>query len=243
TSQSGLIGFDYIFEPYFTGITHHYYYELIDGKFVNTWRKMPFEEWIRVSYRDMSIWDKVFGLGLLGSIIWLVIYASRSQSWANKKVIPFRSLLLLLFFGLMFWIFLLPIWQYAGGRIALGLLYFLITLGCAMLADRLLHFTWIRKAISLSIALVFLLAMKNTWNIEDRFDLLRVHYLFPPEFPQAEGKWIRIGRIDVLVAEGGVCWKGPIPCTFEIKEGLEMRGDKIEDGFRINGKIKKASSE
>jgi hypothetical protein len=58
--------------------------------------------------------------------------------------------------------------------------------------------------------------------------------IWPGNYPVTPATPHKMGHLLVLVPHSGRCWDAPIPCTLALEPGLELRGSKLEEGFRIN---------
>ena len=72
---------------------------------------------------------------------------------------------------------------------------------------------------------------------------LKKHLLYPMTVKTVKVKKTPFQGITINVPSskklGGLCWNAPVPCTHSINWKLELRGEKLSDGFRLNHKKKR----
>lgn len=58
--------------------------------------------------------------------------------------------------------------------------------------------------------------------------------IWPAPYPRVKATTAYAGRFPIKIKPGdGRCWNLPVPCTFRLAPGLEPRGPRLQDGFRI----------
>jgi hypothetical protein len=241
TEKSGLIGFQYILDPYLTGITHHNrYIKGKDGERIRTNHRINFKEWISTSINESNLYSQgIFILILLSFLMYigLAFYLNKATLSLGFEGILF---FLLLFGGMLLWIFLLPSWKIGGLRIAFGLVMLFVLSPIVLFISILIQKYPSKLGLVLLSQFLCVLQLKNFWNVEDKRLLISNHIILPPEFPIPSTKSVKVENITFHIItekykniddEAG-CWGAKLPCITSLNPTFEPRGEKIEDGFR-----------
>jgi hypothetical protein len=237
THISGMLGLQYIIEPYLTGITHQNKFVMNEQNvMVQTDERLSFEEWIASLIDNRTFYNTLLIMFIgLAFFVYLGVAIAGWQKLlkSNVETILFISLL----FGGVFWgLFLLPSWKFGGIRIALGAFMLFSTLSLGFIFKTI--YTKIGQlAFFMLVFLASLLPVKNIFNVEENSDSFKNHLLLPPKYPLPPTKSEKLGEITVQIPlnSGGSykgCWGAKLPCIDNLKATLEPRGKSILTGFR-----------
>ncbi len=240
--NSGLIGQDYLLSPFLTGTTHHR--KLIkdeEGRVKADSSYMSFWEWLMDVQENLYGFWKLWGLGVLGSIpFWLLIsfnYLPGVRRGAKPSLF-FYMLLVLLWSTYLLWAITLPSWLHGEIRSGLGISLFGISAGLGWLIWRVnAYFNRVTRWVCL--ALCILLIIKKPYNIENKAQIFSQNLLLPPHYPVAptQAIWLDGVQLNQVIDQDDVrCWGADVPCVPYLYEGLELRGEQIEEGFRTRRK-------
>ncbi|MDX2304504.1 MAG: hypothetical protein NW226_16980 [Microscillaceae bacterium] len=238
--QGGLIGFDYLLEPYLTGITHQR--ELLEdeeGKLTIVGKRLTFKELIIENLIGLNLYSLLF----IGSIVLVVII--HAILWIKKPPYfrqislesDFRMLFMMMYLGILFILFLIPSWKTAQFRIGMGFLLFYISSTLPVLFF-LIQEKYQKRAAYVLYVFIILLVIKNLYNVEDKPFLFQNYWLYPPKYPEVPTQKTKVGNITFYVVIQNElpkeiqCWGSEIPCYSEYPTWIEARGDGIKDGFR-----------
>jgi len=194
---------------------------------------MPFFNWLPVWFRSVSLKDKRILLIIITTssfyITYMLFNLKRLAFWFNlyKK---YAILYIGAYIGVLFWFTTAPDFRFGYG--------FLIIL-CLLLVIPLLKplFTRLPRVLPI-LSLILLIVYQGATlykSIEYNTSVIKHRILFPVNYKIIETKMIAQKNFCVYSpASGGQCWNTPLPCTPYPNSKLELRGDKIEDGFRIS---------
>jgi len=208
------------------------------GLTLEEYTNMPFGEWIKFWLLRHIHYLKLFLLTYcLAGISPLIMLLLKKKKTINtfQDIFPW----FIAFCGFVFWFVLAP-----DGRFGLSFI----------LAAALIPALFIKINVKIKkqailyklIACVFLLLIVH--NVTDSFIKVPINkniisYLYiPASFTDLEDRkvpeftTIKAGNIDIYIPDNSLCSDHPIPCAPYPVNNLEMRGDKIEDGFRIKTK-------
>lgn len=180
----------------------------------------PFIDWFKIWWINQNRPDKVF-LTILGIlfpfITWQVI-----RDIARKSEPVLCILWLSAFIASIAWFCTAP-----AVRFGYGYLVPILLIGIILLIR-----TRISTMAGLSVGLFMGLYGMN--GIYNQINRAAFSLVWPADYRKPVIEVMQIGNVKTRVASGdGRCWNEPLPCTMpDPHPGLEMRGKKLEDGFR-----------
>lgn len=216
--------------------------EVIETKGFSKIKKMKYAEvenlnysqWLPFWFKKLRAGEKfVLALDLLATIFltgyFIVLFFKKRNvsSQFTGKII----LVLVIYIGIAFWFFTAPAIRYG--------LVFLVPV-------YLILFSWIFRQISKSLnyrilsflIFVFILVFYSkviigSFPITEK--VLSHYILFPPPLRVADTKVMEAKNfMENVPVASAQCWNAPLPCAPFVIKGLEKRGDKFTDGFKIS---------
>lgn len=182
----------------------------------------PIAVWLKIWWENQDRPDKVF-LVILGLL--LPFFLKRVlNNIQRKSELELSILWLSTFLASIVWFCSAPAIRFGYGYLVPVLLIGLILL--------------IRTKIP-AMAILFwglLLGLYGINGIYKQINRAPTSLIWPHEYRKPIIEVRQIGKLKIRVAvSDGRCWNEPIPCTYPIPHpGLEMRGKRIEDGFRTS---------
>ncbi len=206
------------------------------GLSVDEYRAMPDGEWLKFwllrHIRGMHLFLFVYFLAAVSPLIMFILKKKKVIS-SFAEILPW----LVAFCGFIFWFVLAPDARF-------GLSFIGATAIIPFLYMKVSFISKYRNIVykGLFYGLFFYLII----NISDIFfkvkddskDILSYLYLpedvrYVTEKDKTQFKVMKVGNIDVYIPNNMLCSDHPIPCAPYMNNNLEMRGEVIEDGFRI----------
>lgn len=194
---------------------------------IKGWARVPYQEsstiaqmeasqWIPLWWKQLAVYNKITGITGLGLYIYLLV-----------KKASTRTTLIPIGVGVAFWFINAPDFRFVYG--------YLLPLTAIYFAETKWSITLLQKnknILQLVLGVVTLMIVVFVFQHKNNITLIR-----PIPYPTTNKDRIPIKGTSVLFATWDEkCWDAPLPCTCEYYEGLELRGDNIQSGFRIKGK-------
>ncbi len=194
--------------------------EVVAMEFVNR----PVGRWFPEWYGSLEArWKAILAVNLF-----LVFPLSASLIRRERHTAIWQFAIL---FNALAWFFTAP-----DPRFAAGILY----LGCAatvaFFAQPLLGRLNPRgfAVAGMAVGIVFVLTMGYVAYKSIRNEGWQANNLtYPAALEVADGEKLLVGKMEVTLVRYGKCYNAPLPCTLVIEEGLTPRGNRLQDGFRI----------
>ena len=243
TEEGGLIGFEYLLEPYLTGVTHQrLLLEDEQGNLTEFSERLTFQE-LFYSYFEKINFYGIFFLVLLFLVVFIqltLIFHQNSQIKEFTRQADFKIIVFITYLGLFFLIFLLPSWKSASYRIGMGFLLFYISATIPLLKF-LVSKIYQKYLAYILFFMISVAIIKSVYNVEDKFVIFWNNWQLPPQYPEIATKAVRMGGFNFNVViqdesskEVRGCWGSSIPCYPSYPVWVLPRGEHIEDGFKWN---------
>lgn len=188
---------------------------------------LPLKDWFYVWYSSLYIVNKIVLKGCLLSVL-VVPLLFYFKSKMSKYVF---GLWFICIFQNVFWFFTAPDIRFAYGSLLLCFLFFVESF-------LLLLSTSIQKII-----VIVFLVVSIYWSYGYAFydgknplqtSVLRENFFLPKKMKEGAMKKITVNGIEIFIPEkDNRCYNSQLPCTPYYNPLLEMRGNRIESGFRI----------
>lgn len=182
----------------------------------NTIAQMGAAQWIPLWWKQLAVYNKITGITGLGLYFYLLV----KKASARTTLIPIGA-------GIAFWFVNAPDFRFVYG--------YLLPLTAIFFAETNWSITQLQKnknILQLILGVVTLMIGVFVFQHKNNIALIR-----PLPYPTPNKNRIPIKGTSVLFATWDEkCWDAPLPCTCEFYEGLELRGDNLQSGFRIRGK-------
>jgi hypothetical protein len=184
--------------------------------------KMPLKEWMPRWWGNKKPFDKALLILSISAALFLLF---RLSSMYRKIPIRERILIITLLAGIAFWFISAP-----DPRFAYGTLWFTLILGLYYLTQPVkippLLFPILQAGGILALLAVFV-AFGGASTMGNNI-------LHPAGVPTVPLKQEKIhGATIYLPQTGNQCWDAALPCTPSFQQSLRLRGDNLQDGFRI----------
>ncbi len=186
---------------------------------------MPFNEWFPIWLREQKLYNWIFVLVLLA-----LVAITRKKITVHLHQTAPRLLLATVVFGLIFWFVNVPDFRFVYGYLipvlcAAGSLFFVRYTSIFSSKTNLLRIAFFVFTCLAGGVLLFIRLPHITPTI----------WLKPASYPKPELTQIALPtghQINVATWEQK-CWNTPLPCTCEYYSGLQLRGETLQQGFRI----------
>ncbi len=202
---------------------------IMPGRMPQAVLTLPFATWFATWFRVTAKFEKlIFVLSVISPIALL------ANAFFNFKRLrgdlPIYTIWGISFTGFLFWFWSAPNFRLGYGFITVcALVTLLLFIGTTLLRSKILYY--------FIIALVFMFGTKaflrgiRYYHVKGGNSALSHHFLVLPERIK-EGP-TELKTIKGLEVRVGLCYDAPVPCTPRLSNGLELRGETIEKGFRI----------
>ena len=197
---------------------------------ITAYSRVPTSNWSIYQNKPLPVWLSVWWphqdrpvqlflfilVSFLPLMVWQVIKLSRQRS-----EMPLITWWLSAFIASLAWFFTAPAVRFGYGYLVPTLL-----LGLVLLVQNRISFT-------LAFSIVWLMGLYGVNGIYKQLNRHNYSFIWPAQYPVPETEIRQIGNVKVKVALGfGRCYD-LLPCTVpDPHPGLEMRGKKLQDGFR-----------
>lgn len=190
-------------------------------------------EWLPIWFQNLVSLDRQVVVVNALSVIPLVGVLA-AQLRKNRLAGVLRSPMLVVYFcllaGIAFWFFQAPAPRFGYGFLALFPVLCLVPYGRYIL-ERLPALRIWAAALAL-IALLLYQGVSAARMVKS--DDLRPVLLLPQPYPTAAVEPHSVGGLTIYTPEtGDQCWYEAFPCAPRIDPALELRGERVVDGFRL----------
>lgn len=208
------------------------YFNRVNDMFqpIQVTERLTFPTWISSWYYHLFKYDKfIFIPAITGFAITLVSVKFIKQSTMSMKIF-----LLTILIQLLTWFFIAPDPRFVYGPFACGtiLLFYIISQKVKIEISK-----YFRLLLYLLISITVLSYTGFKLSTSDR---VTDNLIYPTKIPKPKVKKELIGNIYVYFPErinsnwNARCYATDLPCLYNLKPGLELRGNQIKEGFRIN---------
>jgi len=206
------------------------------------WQQRLFSEWFPIWYSRLSAGFKILSVYILISplLIGIIILFSRNIRNIFRRELMVLAICLV---AIILWFFSAPNYRFIYPFLFVYLLITCMIL-LQLLSEKLrnLQFFIIGKKIFcrnlISIFFYALLIIFPSWYIL-KFNYLEIKHciVFPVDYEKVTINKIQQNDFQLNIpADGNYCWNSEIPCSIFQKDigitNIELRGEKLEDGFR-----------
>jgi hypothetical protein len=206
------------------------------------WQQRLFSEWFPIWYSRLSAGFKILSVYILISplLIGIIILFSRNIRNIFRRELMVLAICLV---AIILWFFSAPNYRFIYPFLFVYLLITCMIL-LQLLSEKLrdLQFFIIGKKIFcrnlISIFFYALLIISPSWYIL-KFNYLEIKHsiVFPVDYEKVTINKIQQNDFQLNIpADGNYCWNSEIPCSIFQKDigitNIELRGEKLEDGFR-----------
>ncbi len=207
------------------------------------WQQRLFSEWFPIWYSRLSAGFKILSVYILISplLIGIIILFSRNIRNIFRCELMVLAICLV---AIILWFFSAPNYRFIYPFLFVYLLITCMIL-LQLLSEKLRNLQFFikgKKIFSRNLISIFfyaLLIIFPSWYIL-KFNYLEIKQsiVFPVDYEKVTINKIQQNNFQVNIpADGNYCWNSEIPCSIFQKDigitNIELRGEKLEDGFRV----------
>ncbi|MDB5263063.1 MAG: hypothetical protein JWQ14_2344 [Adhaeribacter sp.] len=199
--------------------------------------QIPFLQWFPTWFSYHSMVYKVIIIGAACSPFLMIFLGRRlrHKRLTDENYEKILALWLIQFLGFAFWLYSAP-----SLRFGLVFIYLSFFIPVFIMLEELLSNR--KKGIAVGVLVILSGLGLNLLRDPIHFvryqpDILKARFIYPENPPVPSLEKINLASISIWKpTKGFICWDAPIPCSYLVVKGLELRGPTITDGFRINKK-------
>ncbi|TAK14574.1 MAG: hypothetical protein EPO32_01415 [Anaerolineae bacterium] len=207
---------------------------------------MPLTTWVPIWWGNLRIYVRVLLYLSLGASAFAAVRLfldARANRLAVVGRASWGALMVALWCGMAYWFFSAP-----DPRFVMGFLLPLLGVMLLYVAGAVRETGWFGwVVIALAAGVAGLWGLKTTSSVWQRRGEHSAEQRFIAPIGYVSGRVEGFVRDDVvaheingytvfLPREGEDCWYAPLPCVVNLKEAVYLRGDTLQEGFRLNPK-------
>lgn len=202
-----------------------------EKKWIESWARIPamncdkvlamsFFQWFPVWWNNLFLlWKVIFVINLLSPIMFVISIVQKKKKYA--------ILYFVLIINVVFWFVAAPFYRFALAALLLNCSLVISEIHQLKLSN-IIIFNWNKK---LTYILTIVFASRFFYLAKDN---LVNRIIFPVSLESTETKVFNEGGFPILVPkEGDKCFDAPLPCTPYPDKNLILRGNSLEEGFKM----------
>jgi len=207
----------------------------IPGQDADEVLKMSFFEWEPIWFKNQSILDKIILYIIeFTSALYILYIAANIKNLKNwfdaykKYLIPYFTACI----GFLFWFSTAPDFRFGYGFLIILSLLLVIPL-LKKLFTRIKILEGINKA-TIALIVLGIIIILEIISLPNMSAIIKDRLLLPADYITVNTNKTTLQTLDIYMPIGDdKCFYYAFPCTPYLDKGLDLRGDKLEDGFRI----------